>query len=72
MDLARQLNPSDSWTLISSALCLGYCGDLDLATDLAHQAMTPDACHPLGMHWAYQVQLAFLRGEYAEARGGSR
>nr|WP_294513660.1 BTAD domain-containing putative transcriptional regulator [uncultured Rhodopila sp.] len=66
MDLARQLNPSDSWTLISSGLCLGYCGDLDLATDLANQSLNL-TLSPTRLHWAYQVQLAFLRGDYAEA-----
>jgi DNA-binding SARP family transcriptional activator/TolB-like protein/Tfp pilus assembly protein PilF len=66
MDLARQLNPSDSWTLISSGLCLGYCGDLDLATDLATQSLSL-TLSPTRLHWAYQVQLAFLRGDYAEA-----
>jgi DNA-binding SARP family transcriptional activator/TolB-like protein/Tfp pilus assembly protein PilF len=66
MDLARQLNPSDSWTLISSALCLGYCGKLDLATDLATQSLSLTLA-PSRLHWAYQVQLAFLRGDYVEA-----
>jgi DNA-binding SARP family transcriptional activator/TolB-like protein len=66
MDLARQLNPSDSWTLISSALCLGFCGDLDLAMDLANQSMNL-TLSPSRMHWAYLVQLAFLRADYAEA-----
>jgi DNA-binding SARP family transcriptional activator/TolB-like protein/tetratricopeptide (TPR) repeat protein len=66
MELARQLNPSDSWTLISSALCLGYCGDLDLAADLAAQSLSLTLA-PSRLHWAYQVQIAFLRGQYAEA-----
>jgi DNA-binding SARP family transcriptional activator/TolB-like protein len=66
MDLARQLNPSDSWTLMASALCLGYCGDLVLATDLSEQSLGLTLA-PSRLHWAYQVQIAYLRGDYAEA-----
>ena len=66
MDLARQLNPSDSWTLIASALCLGYCGNLDLARDLSAQSLTLTLA-PSRLHWAYKVQIAYMRGDYAAA-----
>jgi DNA-binding SARP family transcriptional activator/TolB-like protein len=66
MDLARQLNPSDSWTLIASALCLGYCGNLDLAMDLSAQSLTLTLA-PSRLHWAYKVQIAYMRGEYVQA-----
>jgi hypothetical protein len=66
MDLARQLNPSDSWTLMASGLCLGYCGYRDLASDLANQSLSL-TLSPTRLHWAYQVQLAFLRGDCAGA-----
>jgi tetratricopeptide (TPR) repeat protein len=66
MELARQLNPSDSWTLMSSALCLAYCGDLTKATDLAAQSLKLTLA-PTRLHWGYQAQIAFLRGDYAEA-----
>ncbi|HYZ22510.1 MAG TPA: BTAD domain-containing putative transcriptional regulator [Rhodopila sp.] len=66
MDLARQLNPSDSWTLISSALCLAYCGEREQATHLSAQAFSLTLA-PSPLHWAYQTAIAFLRGDYAEA-----
>jgi DNA-binding SARP family transcriptional activator/TolB-like protein len=66
MELARHLNPSDSWTLISSGLCVGYCGDKSLAADLAAQSLSLTLA-PSRLHWAYQVQIAYLRGEYTEA-----
>lgn len=66
MELAAALNPNDSWTLISTGLCLSYCGNVTLGSDLATQAERL-ALTPARLHWAYQVQIAFLRGDDAEA-----
>lgn len=66
MELARALNPNDSWTLISTALCLSYCGNVPLGSDLAAQALTLTLTPSL-LHWAYYVQICFLRGDYEEA-----
>jgi DNA-binding SARP family transcriptional activator/TolB-like protein len=63
MELAHQLNPSDSWTLISSALCLGYCGDVGQAADLAAQSFK-STLSPTPLHWAYKAQIAFLQSDY--------
>jgi DNA-binding SARP family transcriptional activator/tetratricopeptide (TPR) repeat protein len=66
MELACALNPNDSWTLISTALCLSYCGNVPKGADLAAQSLRLTLTPSL-LHWAYQVQIAFLRHDYAEA-----
>jgi DNA-binding SARP family transcriptional activator/tetratricopeptide (TPR) repeat protein len=66
MELASALNPNDSWTLISTALCLSYCGNRTLGTDLAAQALGLTLTPSL-LHWSYQTQIAFLREDYASA-----
>ncbi|MEO8714630.1 MAG: hypothetical protein ABI369_06430, partial [Acetobacteraceae bacterium] len=66
MELACELNPNDSWTLISAGLCLAYCGNVELASDLANQSLGL-TLSPSPLHWAYQVQIAFLRADYDAA-----
>ena len=39
MDLACELNPNDSWTLIAAALVHAFCGHADRARELGAQAM---------------------------------
>lgn len=63
MELARTLNPSDSWVLISAALCHGYCGDFELGGQLAEQSLKLTLAPPR-LHWAYVVQIAYMRGDY--------
>ncbi|HVY15283.1 MAG TPA: BTAD domain-containing putative transcriptional regulator [Rhodopila sp.] len=65
MELAHQLNPSDSWALISSALCLGYCGNVEQAARLAARSLDSTLA-PTRLHWAYKAQIAFLQSDYAE------
>ena len=69
MELASALNPNDSWTLISTALCLAYCGNVALGTDLAAQALGLTLTPSL-LHWSYQTQIAFLRGGLCRRGGG--
>ena len=63
MDLARELNPNDSWNLISAALFHAFCGDFPLACDLAEQSLTMTVTPSLA-HWGYQVSILFLGGDY--------
>jgi tetratricopeptide (TPR) repeat protein len=66
MRTACELNPSDSWTAISGALLLAFCGRTKEASELARTALDL-ALAPSRTHWAYQADIAFLGGDYAEA-----
>jgi DNA-binding SARP family transcriptional activator len=60
---ACELNPSDSWTAISGALLLAFCGKIKQASELG-QAALDMTLSPSRTHWAYQVDIAFLNGHY--------
>ena len=63
MRTACELNACDSWTHISAALLLAFCGDTPAAADLARTALDLTLA-PTQSHWAYQVDIAFLSGDY--------
>jgi hypothetical protein len=63
---ARELNPSDSWTAISAALLLAFCGRTKEGSELAHTALDM-TLSPSRTHWAYQVDIQFLNENYAGA-----
>jgi DNA-binding SARP family transcriptional activator/TolB-like protein len=66
MDLACELNPYDSWTLISAALFHAFSGDFEKACDLAGQSLGMTFTPSLA-HWGYQVSILFLSGDYRGA-----
>jgi DNA-binding SARP family transcriptional activator/TolB-like protein len=61
--LALDLNENDPWTLISSALGLGFCGEGPRAQALADKALLLNAS-PSRSHWAYQATVRFMSGDY--------
>ena len=63
MELAGGLNPNDSWTLMSTALFNAFYGECDRALDLARQSLQM-SLSPTTTHWAYQVSILFLAGDY--------
>jgi DNA-binding SARP family transcriptional activator/TolB-like protein len=64
MDLACELNPNDSWTLIAAALFNAFCGNHDRAAALAQESLEM-TLSPSRTHWGYQVSIAYLRGDDA-------
>jgi DNA-binding SARP family transcriptional activator/TolB-like protein len=66
MELARELNPYSSWTIISTALFHAFCGEFDLARRLADQSLKMTLTPSLP-HWGYQASSLFLSGDYAGA-----
>lgn len=62
MQLAVELNPGDSWTLIAAALFHAFDGAHDRAAALAERALAA-VLSPGKAHWAYQVSIAYLRGD---------
>lgn len=62
MELACELNPNDSWTLISAALFHAFSARHGEARRLADQALEMTLA-PSPTLWGYQVVVAFLRGD---------
>ncbi|WP_138466966.1 BTAD domain-containing putative transcriptional regulator [Poseidonocella sp. HB161398] len=61
--LAYSLNENDPWTLVSCALGLAYCGELQEAAALEARAReTGLDLSPL--HWAYRAGVRFICGDY--------
>ncbi len=60
--LALELNPYDSWTLISAAMIYAFAGQHATAWGLASQSLEMTLA-PGGGHWNYHGTIAFLRGE---------
>ena len=60
---ASNLNENDPWTLISSAQGLAFCDHKNRALEFADQSLTLDP-NPSAVHWAYQVGIRFLCGDY--------
>jgi len=66
IQIACELNPNDSWTAISAALLLAFCGDYKRACELG-QAVQDLMLSPVRTHWVYQVDIQFLSGNYTAA-----
>ncbi|MEO8716488.1 MAG: BTAD domain-containing putative transcriptional regulator [Acetobacteraceae bacterium] len=66
MDTACELNPYDPWTLIAAALFYAFHGGFERAAELSAQALDR-AMGPTRTHWAYQVSIQYLRGDYEGA-----
>jgi DNA-binding SARP family transcriptional activator/TolB-like protein len=66
MELARELNPNDPWTLISTAAYWAFCGKVDKANDFACEAMRL-SINPAPYHWGYQAIILFLSQDYRAA-----
>lgn len=66
IELACELNPYDSWTLISAALLLVFCGKPEQGLVLAGPPLDI-AASPTRSHWAYHFDIQFLTGNYEEA-----
>ena len=64
VQLACELNPYDSWTLISAAMHHAFNGEHALARSLAEQSLE-QSLMPQLIHWGYQVSIAFLAGDEA-------
>ena len=62
MDLACELNPNDSWTLIAAAMFHAFCGHADRARELGAQAMEM-TLFPGLTHWVYQGSICYLIGD---------
>jgi DNA-binding SARP family transcriptional activator/TolB-like protein len=62
MDLACELNPNDSWTLIAAAMFHAFCGHAERARELGAQAMEM-TLFPGLTHWVYQGSICYLIGD---------
>jgi DNA-binding SARP family transcriptional activator len=63
IQVACELNPYDSWTAISAALLLAFCGEFERASELGQVALDM-TLSPSRSHWAYQADIQFLSGNY--------
>jgi tetratricopeptide (TPR) repeat protein len=66
MQVACELNPSDSWAAISAALLQAFCGNIKQASELSKVALDM-TLSPSRTHWAYQTDIQFLSGNYEAA-----
>jgi tetratricopeptide (TPR) repeat protein len=66
IQVACELNPSDSWTTISAALLYAFCGNIKQASALSQMALDM-TLSPSRTHWAYEVDIQFLSGNYVAA-----
>jgi DNA-binding SARP family transcriptional activator/TolB-like protein len=66
MEVAYELNPNDPWTVIAVALMTAFCGQPKRAAELARLALDMTLA-PSRSHWAYQMDIQFLNGDYEAA-----
>jgi DNA-binding SARP family transcriptional activator/tetratricopeptide (TPR) repeat protein len=66
IELACELNQNDSWTLISAAQLLVFCGQPERGLPLLEPALDL-AVAPSRSHWAYHCFIQFLTGHYETA-----
>jgi hypothetical protein len=66
MDVAYELNPNDSWTIMSVALLRAFRGLSGAGLELAAQALDLTLA-PSRTNWAYEVDIQFLSGNYQAA-----
>jgi tetratricopeptide (TPR) repeat protein len=65
-EVAFELNPNDSWTVIAVALMRAFGGQPERALELARVAMDMTLA-PSRTHWVYQTDIQFLAGDYEAA-----
>jgi len=63
MDIARELNSTDSHTLMSSAMFHGFNGHIERAVEQAAMSMEM-AVLPTLSHWGFLTNIRFLHGDY--------
>jgi tetratricopeptide (TPR) repeat protein len=66
IETAFERNPNDPWTHFSAALLYAFTGQIDRSTALV-QLARDTALVPNKMHWAYLVDIHFLRSDYNAA-----
>jgi DNA-binding SARP family transcriptional activator len=66
MELACELNESDPWTVLSSALFSAFCGSIEHAEQRAAQSLALSPA-PSYLDWSYHGIIRFLCGDYAGA-----
>ncbi len=66
MEVAWELNPNNSWSAISVALQWAFLGRHRIAPKLARQALDMRLV-PSRTHWAFNVDIQFLSGNYQVA-----
>jgi tetratricopeptide (TPR) repeat protein len=66
MEVAYELNPNESWNVISIALMMAFCGQPRRAAELAQLALDMTLA-PSRTHWVYQVDIQYLNGNYEAA-----
>jgi DNA-binding SARP family transcriptional activator/TolB-like protein len=66
MELARELNPNDPVTLVSTALYWAFCGEVGKGVALAQEAMLLSIA-PAAFSWGYYAIVLFLSGKYEES-----
>jgi DNA-binding SARP family transcriptional activator/TolB-like protein len=64
MQLACELNPNDSWTLVSAALFHAFNGEPDTARALVRQSFDATLL-PSRVHWGYEGCIAYLASDDA-------
>jgi DNA-binding SARP family transcriptional activator/TolB-like protein len=64
MDIASELNSTDSHTLMSSAMFHGFNGDIERAAKQAAMSLEM-ALQPTLTHWRFLTNICFLHGDYA-------
>ncbi len=66
IETACELNPNNSWTRISAALLLAFCGQTQRSAEFARDALDMTLA-PSRTHWAFQADIQFLSGRYDAA-----
>lgn len=61
--VARECNPNDPWTMLSSALGAAFGGDLELARDLSDR-VTENGWTTEPFQWGFHAPIRFLCGDY--------
>ncbi|MEA2738841.1 MAG: hypothetical protein QOH05_2148, partial [Acetobacteraceae bacterium] len=66
IEVGYELNPNDSWNVISVALMTAFRGQPERAAELARLALDLTLA-PSRTHWVYQVTIQYLNGDYEAA-----
>ena len=66
VELAYELNPNDSWTIVSVALMRAFCGRSQRAAELARLGLDLTLV-PSRTHWVYQMDIQYMNRDYKAA-----